>query len=80
MVAGSRQPDRREKMELNRHFARMLTILLLLSVSPASHAEYLIYLKGGHYIVADNCTFSSRQESVKEGETKEDSFLVRVED
>ena len=62
------------------HRTAALTIILILSFSPASHAEYLIYLKGGHYIVADNCTFSSRQESEREGEAEKDSALVHVED
>jgi hypothetical protein len=35
--------------------------LVLLGLSSASNAEYLIYLKGGHFIVADHCTFSTHQ-------------------
>jgi hypothetical protein len=37
-----------------------LMALLVLAISPAPRAEYLIYLKGGHYIVSDNCTFSTK--------------------
>ncbi len=36
-----------------------LALALLLGLSSVSNAEYLIYLKGGHFIVADNCTFST---------------------
>lgn len=41
--------------------AGTLVILLLLGLSSASDAEYLIYLKGGHFVVADDCTFSTSQ-------------------
>jgi hypothetical protein len=37
-------------------------VLLILAISPAPRAEYLIYLKGGHYIVSDNCTFSTKHD------------------
>lgn len=40
----------------------LLAIAVLLGLSSASNAEYLIYLKGGHFIVADDCTFSTSQE------------------
>ena len=43
----------------------MLMTVLLAAIPLQAWAEYLIYLKGGHYIVADNCTFSTRQESGK---------------
>lgn len=56
--------------------ATTLTILLILGFSSASNAEYLIYLKGGHYIVADNCTFSTRQEMRKDTETEEKTVFV----
>ncbi|GEM_PF-1907430 len=39
----------------------MLAVSLLLGFSSASEAEYLIYLKGGHFIIADNCRFSTSQ-------------------
>jgi len=45
-----------------------LIAILILAISPAPRAEYLIYLKGGHYLVADNCTFSSRQDVGEGGE------------
>lgn len=38
-----------------------LAILLLMGLFSAVNAEYLIYLKGGHYIVADDCSFSAPQ-------------------
>lgn len=62
--------------------ATTLTILLILGFSSASNAEYLIYLKGGHYIVADNCTFSTRQESGQESakNTEPQEDLVFAED
>lgn len=53
-----------------------LVILLLLVLSSASDAEYLIYLKGGHFIVADDCTFGARQEVGKPPEADEQSTLV----
>ncbi len=56
--------------------ATTLTILLILGCSSSSHGEYLIYLKGGHYIVADNCTFSTRQEMRKDAETEEKAVVV----
>lgn len=36
-------------------------LLLLMGLFSAANAEYLIYLKGGHFIVADDCTFSASQ-------------------
>lgn len=47
-------------MITNRH-TTILAITILLGLSSASDAEYFIYLKGGHFIVADDCTFSSSQ-------------------
>lgn len=41
-------------------------ILLLMGLFSAANAEYLIYLKGGHYIVADECTISSDLEDRKD--------------
>jgi hypothetical protein len=50
-----------------------LTALLVALVCPGARAEYIIYLKGGHYLVADDCTFSmpeaSRQAEQPEGGT-----------
>ncbi len=46
---------------IKNHHTTTLAIALLLGLSSASDAEYLIYLKGGHFIVADNCTFSTSQ-------------------
>lgn len=47
-------------MIANRH-TTTLAMALLLGLSSASNAEYLIYLKGGHFIVTDDCTFSTSQ-------------------
>jgi hypothetical protein len=62
--------------------ATTLTIVLILGFSSAPSAEYLIYLKGGHYIVADNCTFSTHQESGQRSlnNTEPQEELVLVED
>jgi len=46
--------------------AALMALLFILAVAPASSAEYIIYLKGGHYIVADTCTFRTHQEITKE--------------
>lgn len=46
---------------INRRRIRLLILPLLLGLSSPSDAEYLIYLKGGHFIVADDCTFGARQ-------------------
>lgn len=51
--------------------------LLLLAIPLSVRAEYLIYLKGGHYIVADDCTFSSRQEIEHEGEGEKELVFVK---
>jgi hypothetical protein len=56
----------------------LIAILLTLAVAPASYAEYVIYLKGGHYIVADTCTFLARQGIGKEPDAERE--LVFVED
>jgi hypothetical protein len=56
--------------------ATTLTAALIMGFSCASNAEYLIYLKGGHYIVADNCTFSTRQVMRKDAETEEKTVVV----
>lgn len=37
-------------------------VLLMIALFSVANAEYLIYLKGGHYIVADDCTFSAGHE------------------
>jgi hypothetical protein len=34
-------------------------VLLMVGLFSVANAEYLIYLKGGHYIVADDCNFSA---------------------
>jgi len=59
----------------NRH-TTTLTIALLLGLSSTSDAEYLIYLKGGHFIVAEDCTFGARQEVGKAPEADERSILT----
>jgi hypothetical protein len=48
-----------------------LALALLLGLSSVSHAEYLIYLKGGHFIIADNCTFSTSKRVGKRPEAGE---------
>ena len=55
-----------------------LTAILVWAISPAPRAEYMIYLKGGHYIVADNCTFSTKHDIGKDtgkddGDEREES-------
>lgn len=67
---------------MKRHRIVALTIILILGFSSTSEAEYLIYLKGGHYIVADNCTFSTLQESGKgrENNTGTQKELALVDD
>ncbi|MGH9424792.1 MAG: hypothetical protein ACRD2L_00570 [Terriglobia bacterium] len=50
--------------------------ILFLSNPPSLWAEYIIYLKGGHYIIADNCTFSSRKGTEKGGEAERELILV----
>jgi hypothetical protein len=51
-----------------------LALTLLLGLSSASDAEYLIYLKGGHFVVADDCTFSIGQGVGKGPEAGEQSI------
>ncbi|MDE2485083.1 MAG: hypothetical protein KGL32_07535, partial [candidate division NC10 bacterium] len=53
-----------------------LAILLILGLSSASDAEYLIYLKGGHFIVADDCTFAAPQEIGKPNATDAESTPI----
>lgn len=55
-----------------------IALVLILAVASASHAEYIIYLKGGHYIIADNCTFPSRK-GIDKGSEVEKEFIF-VED
>lgn len=52
----------------------LLTFPLLFGFSSTSDAEYLIYLKGGHYIVADDCAFSTRHGVGKGHEVSEQSI------
>lgn len=56
--------------------AAVIVMALVLAMAPVSSAEYIIYLKGGHYIVADTCTFLSRQEIAKEPDTEGESVFV----
>jgi hypothetical protein len=58
--------------------AGMTVTLVLLAMPSSSGAEYIIYLKGGHYIVADDCTFWSRDQI--EDEEDDEPTLVPVED
>lgn len=46
-------------------------ILLLMGLFSAANAEYLIYLKGGHFIVVDDCTLSISQGGGNSPETGE---------
>ncbi len=65
----------------NKRCAGAFIIPLLLNFSSASYAEYVIYLKGGHYVAADNCTFLVRRERVQGGDAeKEGATIVQVED
>lgn len=57
-------------------FAALMALLLIHIGAPASHAEYIIYLKGGHYIVADTCTFLAHQEIAKEPGAESESVFV----
>lgn len=59
----------------NRH-TTTLAIALLLGLSSASDAEYLIYLKGGHFVVADDCTFSTSKGVGKGPEAAEQPIFV----
>lgn len=61
----------RPGFSINRRQIRMLTLPLLLGLTSPSDAEYLIYLKGGHFIVADDCTFGTRQKVGKGPEASE---------
>jgi hypothetical protein len=56
--------------------AALIALLFILATAPASYAEYVIYLKGGHYIVADTCTFLARQEIAKEPDAEKESVFV----
>lgn len=62
-------------------YSGILAMILVAGGSSPSHAEYLIYLKGGHYIAADNCTYLGHQDRVDEGDAeKEEAVVVQVED
>ena len=54
-----------------------LAIAFLLGLSCVSDAEYFIYLKGGHFIVADDCTFSTSQGVGKGPEAGEQSDCTK---
>lgn len=56
--------------------ATTLAMALLLGSPSVSGAEYLIYLKGGHFIVADDCTFSTGRATGKGSEPGEQSIAV----
>lgn len=66
----------RPSFSINRRRIGILTLPLLLGLSSTSDAEYLIYLKGGHFIVAEDCTFGARQEVGKAPEADERSILT----
>ena len=56
--------------------ASSIALVFILAVASGSHAEYLIYLKGGHYIIADTCTFLARQEIAREPDAERESGFV----
>jgi len=66
----------RSSFSINRRRIGILTLPLLLGLSSTSDTEYLIYLKGGHFIVADDCTFGTRQKVGKAPEADERSILT----
>ena len=51
--------------------------LLMVALSPAPRAEYLIYLKGGHYIVADDCAFSTGQAVEQDAEVEKELVVPK---
>jgi hypothetical protein len=53
-----------------------MAMLLIHAGAPPSYAEYIIYLKGGHYIVAESCTFLARREVVNEPDGERESGFV----
>lgn len=57
----------------------LLILLLLSGMTSASHAEYIIYLKGGHFIVADECTFRPAQSAENDPEA-DDQPIEGTED
>jgi hypothetical protein len=57
-------------------FAASIVMLLALGIISVSHAEYVIYLKGGHYIVADACTYVTRQELAKEPDSEREKIFI----
>lgn len=57
-------------------FSPSIVMFFTLAVVSASTAEYIIYLKGGHYIVAETCTFRARQEAAKEPDAERESVFV----
>ena len=56
--------------------AALMAMLLIHAGAPPSYAEYIIYLKGGHYIVAESCTFLARREVVNEPDAERESGFV----
>ena len=69
-------PGKWGRPEMKGRYTAAMASMLLLGFSSPSSAEYLIYLKGGHYLVADDCAFSSRQEIGKDPGTEEKVVLV----
>ncbi len=57
-------------------FRAALTVLVF-AIPPTAKAEFLIYLKGGHYIVVDNCTFLSRQDFGESAEGQKEPAPIR---
>lgn|SRR5574337_105813 len=53
----------------------ILAVLLLLGSSVGSNAEYMLYLKGGHFIIADDCTFSAPQRVGEPSETDTEATI-----
>ena len=67
-------------LKMKGRYTATLAIILTLSLASASSAEYLIYLKGGHYLIADHCTFPGPQEDKKEAEVEKDPGMAQVKD
>jgi len=56
---------------------RAALTVLVFAIPPTAKAEFLIYLKGGHYIVVDNCTFLSRQDLGESAEGQKEPAPIR---
>ncbi|PWB44793.1 MAG: hypothetical protein C3F12_10375 [Candidatus Methylomirabilota bacterium] len=54
----------------------ILVMLCLVGLPSVSTAEYLIYLKGGHFMIVDDCSFADSRAADTASETDEQSVLV----